>query len=117
MTAFLFSDEAAYITGQTIFVDGGLTLFADFRTHVVARSDRTHGRADGARRPTAVVAVALRRRRPGRRAERDRRRPVLGAASTRSRGPRVTTSPTCSTPTSPAFPGRTSAAAHDDCPT
>ncbi len=30
--AFLFSDEAAYITGQTIFIDGGLTLFADFRT-------------------------------------------------------------------------------------
>jgi glucose 1-dehydrogenase len=32
VTAFLASDEAAYITGQTIFVDGGLTLFADFRT-------------------------------------------------------------------------------------
>jgi len=32
ITAFLSSDEAAYITGQTIFVDGGLTLFADFRT-------------------------------------------------------------------------------------
>jgi glucose 1-dehydrogenase len=31
ITAFLLSDEAAYITGQTIFVDGGLTLFADFR--------------------------------------------------------------------------------------
>ena len=30
-TAFLLSDEAAYITGQTLFVDGGLTLYPDFR--------------------------------------------------------------------------------------
>jgi glucose 1-dehydrogenase len=30
--AFLSSDLGGYITGQTIFVDGGLTLYPDFRT-------------------------------------------------------------------------------------
>ncbi len=31
VTCFLASDLAGYITGQTIFVDGGLTLYNDFR--------------------------------------------------------------------------------------
>ncbi|MFN2129074.1 MAG: glucose 1-dehydrogenase [Anaerolineae bacterium] len=32
VVAFLASDEAAYITGQTLYIDGGLTLYPDFRT-------------------------------------------------------------------------------------
>jgi glucose 1-dehydrogenase len=30
--AFLASDEASYITGQSLFACGGLSLFAEFRT-------------------------------------------------------------------------------------
>jgi len=32
VVAFLCSDEAAYITGQTLFIDGGLTLYPSFET-------------------------------------------------------------------------------------
>ena len=32
VVAFLAPDEAAYIKGQTLFVDGRLTLYPDFST-------------------------------------------------------------------------------------
>ena len=40
MFAFLASDEASYVTGQTIFACGGLTLYPEFRVAWSSESKR-----------------------------------------------------------------------------
>jgi glucose 1-dehydrogenase len=49
--AFLCSDEAAYITGQTLFIDGGLTLYPSFETTWSSELPGVAGRAAPERRP------------------------------------------------------------------
>ena len=95
--AFLLSDEAAYITGQTLFVDGGLTLYADFRgtwslgmTAIDRRPTWWPSRYGADDEAGALNEIDAGQRRPGRLA-----------------GPRragCSTSPTCWT-TNPGVPG------------
>ena len=75
--AFLASDDAAYITGQTIFVDGGLTLYRGLPRAVVVASERRSHR---------LVAVAVRRGRPARDAQPHHRRHARCGAAARPRG-------------------------------
>jgi NAD(P)-dependent dehydrogenase (short-subunit alcohol dehydrogenase family) len=51
--AFLASEDAAYITGQTIYAVGGLTLSADYRKNGASAFERRSKRqmTSGVRKP------------------------------------------------------------------
>ena len=111
VACFLASDDAAYITGQTIFVDGGLTLFADFRDALVLGvsvavaterwwpspfgADDQLGmlnHIDGGQAPRGAVARARRAAlRPRPRPRRERARVPRAATSARRSSRRPTT--------------------------
>jgi glucose 1-dehydrogenase len=68
--AFLCSNEAAYITGQTLFIDGGLTLYPSFETTWSSELPGVAGRAVPQEKESVLLAqrpdLPARRGRQGR---------------------------------------------------
>jgi Enoyl-(Acyl carrier protein) reductase len=64
VVCFLASDDAACITGQTIYVDGGLTLFADFSESWSSEKSRTKSSTEGRRRSSSAIRSAAARYTP-----------------------------------------------------